>query len=181
MTEQEKLVWLAGFFDGEGNVCIGRRKVVSTKSVYWQYQLHVALSQKRQEPLQVVQEILGGTYFRYESKGMTYYRWTLAAGKAVDALRKLLPYLIVKFEIASLGINFYEAYKRHDAEWRYKLQERDERGRIIKQFYPEEVLRERDEFYQKARVLNARGRADNRQPKYTGPLERFQPINRVVN
>lgn len=162
MMDRDKLIWAAGFFDGEGCVSIRRQKRParenSVRDVYWTYTIDSAVSQKNPEPLEVFKALFGGHLYSYESYGVTYWRWCIAGKHTYRMLVLLLPYLIVKKGIAELAIRFQEKQN----QWRKLYQHPGS-------WYPDHVLQEREMFYQQGRVLNARNRANHKAPKYAGP------------
>jgi LAGLIDADG endonuclease len=171
MTDQEKLIWMAGFFDGEGCVSISRsqRKVKRGLTSY-SYILQVAVSQKNAAPLEIFYERFGGSLFDYTSHGVTYWRWQLWSNYAAPMLETLLPYLVVKKDVAELGLRFYRTMKaQHELYRQTQDGERDHLGYLTGTVYSNEEMAIREEFYQQARKLNARNRANYREPKYAGP------------
>lgn len=167
MNERDLLIWAAGFFDGEGCASIGRtrrertglksnRRLKNSEDFWYGYTANVAVSQKQEAPLKRLHEMFDGHLFSYRSRGTTYWRWQQWSGGAADCLRKLLPYLLVKRDIADTVIRFQEQLTQWNAEF----------GR---NGYPDWVVAGREAYWQQARTLNQRNRADDRAPKYEGP------------
>jgi hypothetical protein len=159
MDERDLLIWMAGFFDGEGCVSIGKsrnkRPDGSIRDVCT-YTLQLAIEQKQAEPLKQFHRVFGGSFYTSNKKGMTYFRWSCNSSTALRALERLLPYLMLKRPIAELGIRFQTTM----AKWN---KEQGRRG------YSPEAVEGRELFYLQARALNAKQRANNRAPKYAGP------------
>lgn len=84
-TRELYLVWLAGFFDGEGCVQINRTREGN-------YRLFVQLSQNRRSILEEVQTEFGGAI--YESTRAWF--WHLTGVPAWDFLQEVRPYLRIK-------------------------------------------------------------------------------------
>jgi hypothetical protein len=154
MIERDLIIWAAGFIDGEGCVSISKQK--NPDHNWYGYGLGLAVSQKTEAPLKRLHEMFGGHLFSYQSRGATYYRWQHWSHGALAALKELLPYLLVKRDIAEVGIRFQEQMTLWNKQY-------GRRG------YPQEVVVGREAFYLEARALNARNRANYKLPKYVGP------------
>jgi LAGLIDADG endonuclease len=166
MIERDLIIWAAGFIDGEGCVSVNRAKMKDHR--YWSYTLGLAVSQKTEAPLVRLHSMFDGHFFSYKSRGVTYYRWQHWGPGALVALKELLPYLLVKREIAELAIRFQEQM----TAWN---KQHGRRG------YPQEVVIGREIFWSQARALNARNRANHREPKYEGPRAESQNPSNAVN
>lgn len=85
------LAWLAGFFDGEGNIRIAKKHSVS-----------LTISQKEREALDKVVSILGAGTIYYRDiltpggKATHTHIYYLGGRNAVEALKYLVPFLVVK-------------------------------------------------------------------------------------
>ena len=173
----EMLIWCAGFFDGEGCVSISRQISSTSRQeqkrleqgltsrrrskTYYGYSLGVALSRKTPAPLERFHQFFGGHFFPYclkkPSGSVTYYRWQHWSQGAKYFLRLMLPYLLVKRDIASLAIQFQEQMTTWNKEF----------GRVG---YPDFVLAGREAFFFRARELNTRSKTNNHEkPQYVGP------------
>ena len=101
--------WLAGFFDGEGSIGIYPRNYNRTKTIRY-YVLVVSLAQSGdigEKVCKKLQHLYGGS--AYAQKGVTkkvQWKWNISADKAVDFLKEIEPFLIIKKEEALLGITF---------------------------------------------------------------------------
>lgn len=102
MTHREKLAWAAGFFDGEGRISItGGSSMV------------LRVNQAERAPLHRIADVLGGkVYGPYSNAKSLPHRkpifvWSLSSGPEVaKALRLLLPFLICKFDQATVALKF---------------------------------------------------------------------------
>lgn len=112
-TETEK-AWAAGFFDGEG--CVNIRINPNRR---W-HTLTIILAQKDRRPLARFQEIFGNQ----EKIGITwkrpYYRLTLCGTRAGAVLREMWPYLVLKREVAAVGIQLQESLEQFSRRDRAK-------------------------------------------------------------
>jgi hypothetical protein len=97
---QARVIWAAGFFDGEGSVGMGSRAKSGNRS------LQISVGQLVREPLDVLVELYGGTVRLDTSQDKPIYRWRIEATRAADALDEMLPYFRVKGEQAAIGIEF---------------------------------------------------------------------------
>lgn len=100
-----RIIYLAGFFDGEGNIQFGRNKSVPCG-------LQVRVGQKPQgiEILNQFKWYFGGSIYEYSSK--PFYLWEITSKGAANCLNKLLPYLRLKKRQAELAIEFQKLMKK---------------------------------------------------------------------
>ena len=108
----EFVVWCAGFFDGEGSVCIplGKRgpEQTPTQQQHW---LQVTVTQNRREPLLLIRERFGGrvTLVRQPpDKRLTrpVWRWIGDGPTGAAFLSAVLPHSRVKRAAAEVGLEF---------------------------------------------------------------------------
>jgi hypothetical protein len=96
--------WAAGFFDGEGHIQVNAH-------VNKTGELRLIVGQVVKEPLDLLQKLYGGNIHYQVTKSDRWaniWRWQLQSRKAVEALRRMLPYMTVKNEQAKLAIQFQE-------------------------------------------------------------------------
>ena len=100
----EELYYLAGFFDGEGSVMVLGGKADRAR-------LAVTASQVVRWPLERFQARFGGRIGLNKSRGnrRPSYQWICSDVTAYRFLCTLAPYLVVKKEVATLGLRYYEA------------------------------------------------------------------------
>jgi hypothetical protein len=157
MNERDLIIWMAGFFDGEGCVSISRvRRERPGARTYWQYALQMIVSGRSEDAMRRYHDRWGGAIYAYKLKGVEYWRWNLWGPKAAAALAELLPYLLIKRPVTEVALRFQSMM----------TQQNEEMGR---RGYPPEVVGMRDAFYWQARELNAKNRTNNKAPKYEGP------------
>lgn len=94
---QARVIYAAGFFDGEGSITIiiGRGSQIGS--------LFISVGQIDERPLLLLQELWGGS-INLDNKRVS--RWRINHQKASDALAEMLPHLIVKREQAKIAIEF---------------------------------------------------------------------------
>lgn len=113
------LAWAAGFVDGEGSIMLpysrpsqyrrnGRMKP-KTGQVY----VHFRVGQSVEAPLSKLVGLFGGRIkeiSKWNKRGYTkpFYEWNLYGIEAIEALKQLEPYLLVKYVHCKLAIRFYE-------------------------------------------------------------------------
>lgn len=88
---QMTIEYLAGYFDGEGCICIQMGKTPSSPS------LRVTIVSGDEAVLHVFEREIGGTvYPTRQGRKRRMWRWSLSGRKAADALRILEPHLVAK-------------------------------------------------------------------------------------
>lgn len=102
-TESDK-AYAAGFFDGEGNVCIARNQQGGKAKKYYVYNMRVGASQCSPEPLIWLRDRWGGSIGR-TGNGLCL-EWRSFANMACAFLIDVLPHLQVKRARAMLAIKF---------------------------------------------------------------------------
>ncbi len=95
--------WAAGFFDGEGNIAIVKNAGREAGK------LRITAAQVDKNPIERLQYLFGGSIRKAKAnkvKWRDYWVWELSAQKAVDALKRMEPCLIVKKQQAYLAYEF---------------------------------------------------------------------------
>lgn len=102
---QAKVIWAAGFVDGEGCISIssnygGRR----SRSLA----LRLCVAQVDRRPVDILAALFTGSILSHIPKPprRKYYQWAITSRKALSALIELEPFLINKREQAQLAIEF---------------------------------------------------------------------------
>ena len=98
--------YLAGFFDGEGCICLARR----TDTYLPRFMLTIEVGQVDPRPLELFKSLFGGIIRRIEPSGRRkkiFHDWRIHGKEAIKCLKILLPYLVVKQEKADLVIRFW--------------------------------------------------------------------------
>lgn len=113
-TDIKLLSYLAGFFDGEGTVCISRRKDKGRDS----FDLRICVGQKDIRPLELFKKRFGGRIYVQRRKGNLWiYQWECKYGKR-DFLKAMIPHLRFKKEEAKIAEK-YLSYAALLANGRY--------------------------------------------------------------
>lgn len=107
--------YIAGFFDGEGHVTIGKTQ----KNPKWQptYYLTIGFTNTNTKILEEIRNFLGIGRIVLNSRGYkrdnprTCYSLVASAIQAKEILTLIFPYLVVKKDRALLAISFQERVK----------------------------------------------------------------------
>jgi len=94
----EDLIWMAGFFDGEGHIDIAKYKANP-------HGIMVASVTNMNRDVLTPFLIFGGRIF-IATKKLNCWRWQAYGGQAKTLLERLLPYLRLKREAAQVAITF---------------------------------------------------------------------------
>lgn len=123
MTRKEKVIYLAGVFDGDG--CIGlynTRTKHETRSP--QYQAILRVTQKCPLSVEVFLDVFGGKIYSYKDVGPgkpgPYFSWRVTDKSALLALRELRPYLREKRAQADILLEFDNVRKKQRSKNRNK-------------------------------------------------------------
>lgn len=120
-----RIVYIAGFLDGEGSVMIQK-----TGSGGY-YSLRVQISNTDIRPLEVIKLLFGGNIHKQESKDIRHkspYMWYVNGDPAAEMLERLLPHLIIKKERALLGIQIIGAPREDRLRIYNKMSELNKTG-----------------------------------------------------
>jgi hypothetical protein len=105
--------YVAGFFDGEGGICIHRSRPCVGRNGKWyrrQPHLGIALSNKRTSVLRGVARIFGGNIHINSKTGVA--EWQVANQKALSFLEWVYPHLVTKANPAWIAICFQRLHKK---------------------------------------------------------------------
>lgn len=100
---ENKLSYLAGFFDGEGSISILKRTKGEWNVSHF---IRVSIGQKDGETLDWVKDNFGGNVYLVKRDGS--FIWAISDYKAYEFCRLISPYLRYKKPQADLAIKFYE-------------------------------------------------------------------------
>ena len=140
------LAYIAGLVDGEGYVGIKKEKT-DYISPYYHANLQVAMT--NEDAVKFMAQTLGAkVYVRRRWNGKTLYICQLSCGKAVRALKLLLPYLRVKKCNTEIILKLRESME--------KLVNRGQKGLRGSLPLPQEILDEREECFRLIKTLNKR-------------------------
>jgi hypothetical protein len=102
MSRSQWIIYAAGFFDGEG--CIS---IVFHKKKH--YSLELAVSQADPNPLWAMQSLFGGRIVKHgQSVNRPVYYWKASSRQSMEAIKEMLPFLVVKREQAIIALQFRE-------------------------------------------------------------------------
>jgi len=151
------LQYVAGFFDGEGNISLGgsNKKAIRKNSLgrtriidHIMWVRRVSIANTKLTILQQIQKQFGGTIYKHGHKPSLDWeqgwRWNVHGGQSTRFLKKILPYLVIKRPQADVFLEFAETVRRPG---QHSL--------------PYDVIKKRHELYTRLRSLNAKG---NRAP-----------------
>jgi hypothetical protein len=132
MTDRELIVYLAGFFDGEGTICISHRNNRAS------YELRICVGQKELDPLPMYVKVFGGNIYKQKRYGIhCLNQWNLTPKSSIkNFLDIVYPYLITKKQEADVAYKFISATENCDnGGWWQNLTE--DKKRIRQQCFEE--------------------------------------------
>jgi len=117
MTNSDKIIYLTGFFDGEGNVDISKRR-----HVYFRKKdsklcesvctaLRLRISNTNKEVLDYLQKYFGGkiyTHKIYQAHHKPAWVWQITGRNATNLSRLMYPFSIIKKEELKIAKEFYD-------------------------------------------------------------------------
>jgi len=87
--------YAAGFFDGEGTVCISKSTTKGRR--FCSYAIALKIPQKKRAPLEFLQSVYGGTIYLIRRRGISVlYNLTLMGKDRLPFLESIAPFCIVK-------------------------------------------------------------------------------------
>lgn len=129
MNNKLDLIYMAGFFDGEGYVGILKR---TRKTWNTEYFIQISIGQKDGATMDWIVNNFGGHLHRVKRDG-TFY-WIISNKDGYKFLKQIIPYLKYKKPQADLAIEFYE-------------------NRELKRPIPKEELERRENIYLQMKAL----------------------------
>ena len=109
--------YIAGFFDGEGNVRL--RRTFSKASNHWFIRAEMGIANVYQPILEEIQSQLGGKIRKRQNKHRPiYFLYWSSLDDIKRIVKSLRPYLIIKAPQADLLINYLD---RHSSSERSRL------------------------------------------------------------
>jgi len=114
ITSEKDIIYISGFFDGEGCISILKQKRKDMKMPH--YFLEIKITNTNKDVIQYIYNVLKvGRLSKKADKRKnhrTQWCWIANSTEAVYILKLLLPYLKVKKEQAKLAIEFQEKLNR---------------------------------------------------------------------
>ena len=142
--EEIKLAYIAGFFDGEGNIDISRRRP-TTRNPYGQDRLQLNVVNKYTDSYKFFLSFGG----KLSIRGDGYYVWRISGKKAGTFLSLIFDYLILKKRQAEYAIEYADTFANGN---------RLGRGGIL----PNDIKNKRLTIYNNFRKEFTKGRADRK-------------------
>ncbi len=102
MTKEVASAYFAGFFDGEGYIGLLKRQ----RGKYTEYFVQISIGQNDGAVMDWIKENFGGNVYLVKRDGSFY--WTSSNRKALEILKRILPYMKYKKPQAELAIEFFE-------------------------------------------------------------------------
>lgn len=108
------LMWAAAWLDGEG--AIGMREITERRNYTTTvYRVAVSINQVTDAPLAIIRTAFGGSISinnKRQDRQRPIYQWNIHSKKAVDFLKAVRPYLMVKSQQADIAITAGEIVGR---------------------------------------------------------------------
>jgi hypothetical protein len=158
MTERDMLIYMAGFFDGEGCVGLNRSRSATVK---FEYRVEVQINQVDKEPLMLFKNRYGGTLIqdmrsKKNKNWQDVWHWLIADKSAKRCLEDLKPFCIVRKYKILLALE-YLGLRRLDNSSNIIRSSQEQRERALKT--NEQIINQRREIYAKFRKLCIRNTA----------------------
>lgn len=101
--------WIAGFFDGEGCINIGRQ--FPGNRVTPRFILNVRVSNTAQQSVEILRKTFGGRVYPLARRRneVPCFQWYIYGKKAVEFLHAIYPCLVIKKEQAQMALEFYDS------------------------------------------------------------------------
>lgn len=121
--KESEVAYIAGLFDGEGNINIYKVERTSSKGPV--YDLTIAIYSTNREVIDWLYGLFGG-YVQtknhlknsgYKSHWKECYSWRLSSNQAQDFLRLVYPYLRIKKSQADIAIEFQEVKRTKNGQF----------------------------------------------------------------
>lgn len=147
MDTELEYAWAAGFIDGEGTITLKRYKSqYTTRKIH--YQPFVSLGQANHighyDGVRKLQKLFGGSLSTYKAvpPRQETLSWSMVSRSAVEMLKKIRPYLVIKAAHADLLINYYDGVGKKGKAYRLT----------------DEELANREKIWSKMRSMNQKGK-----------------------
>lgn len=114
------LVYMAGFFDGEGCISVSRSRKKTNNKLYLKYYITLTVGQSGEQGKKIcewIQDIFGGKVFESHRNRHLFdssLEWVWAATQKPHIfLKQILPYLKIKKKQAELAIEFQKQSNKY--------------------------------------------------------------------
>ena len=103
MTKNEKSIYMAGFFDGEGYIGLLKR---IRREKYLEYFVQISIGQKDGAIMDWIKDNFGGNCYKVKGDGSFF--WTISNRAAHRFLKEITPYLKYKKPQAELALKYFD-------------------------------------------------------------------------
>lgn len=107
------LAWCAGFFDGEGSVCIQKHADRRSGEARERYQLHAMVYQTERAPLDEIREAFGGTVCKLKTRVYSLHLTSATGARFLESIR---PYCRVKGPEIDIAMEFRSTMRSSGAK-----------------------------------------------------------------
>jgi len=147
-----KVAYIAGVIDSDGWFTIHRNVKQSAKPVY---SPRMGINQAEKPAVELAHELFGGNIkiVDHQSRhghGKPLHCWVIGSDGLIEAIEELLPHFRLKWADALCALMLQKNIRE------YKKAFRAVRGGIGRSVYPEDVYKEREEYYKALRMLHSR-------------------------
>ena len=123
-TSEPFFKWLAGMMDGDGNFCLYE---TLNQGKWTQFQSYIGVFNVFFEPIQFIQDHLGGTISSLKKTKNPIWKWTPFQKNISNICESVIPFLIIKKEQCKLVLDYHKMKKSN----RF-IQYSDEEKRFIR-------------------------------------------------
>lgn len=101
-SRRDRIIWAAGFIDGEGSIGLARQKSATSAGGYY-FKVTLQVGQRYRRPLDELAELFGGRVFLTKAG---YFQWYISSRRAAAALEELKEFLVLKGKQAEVVLEF---------------------------------------------------------------------------
>jgi len=116
------LSYIAGYFDGEGCIFISTRTTSYKEQIYKSYYLACKVGSTNLMSLKFIESIFGGSTavhkwrLEHYPNRRKFWAWTVYSEQAINFLKAIYPYLILKKAEAELAFKFQNSKTSHQTQ-----------------------------------------------------------------
>ena len=151
------LAYIAGLVDGEGYVGIKKHKFYPKHCPSPYYQERIQIRMVREEGMKLLKETLGGSYYRQKNdlpSRKPLFLYCASDLSAAKILRAILPYLLIKKEVAKVVLQLRENKEKFQT---LRIKKRMRLGSPKGYRMDSAILEEREALYLRCKELNRKG------------------------
>ncbi len=120
--------WLAGFLDGDGNLCIYEYKGTSGNQIFNSW---IGIFNTHGEAIHFVQQRINGSISQYKGCKYPVWKWVCRQKDSFNLCEKLLPFLVIKKEQCKLMIEYFRIKEFKTREQSYSFDDINKIREII--------------------------------------------------